>query len=180
MSTCNVTVRMTRGRSPRRAAALTAGLVSLLTAFGASASQDFPSEVQKTLDMPCPPPCTLCHTTQLGGSGTAVKQFAIVLRNTGIMATPPVLVQAGDAAGVGAALKIAEATGMDSDGDMVPDTEELKDGRDPNTPGGDARICGPSYGCGARLAAPPASQTGALIVAGGVAALVAFGLRRRR
>jgi hypothetical protein len=144
-------------------------LVSVLASAGAAASQSFPSEVQKTLDMPCPPPCTLCHTTQLGQAGTAVKPFLIELRNQAIVATPMALVQAGDDAALAAALKHAQTIKMDSDKDMVPDTEELAAGLDPNTAGGETRICGPAYGCGARLAKSPPGKTGTI-------ALAVFGL----
>ena len=171
---------MSTSRLVRCSLAGAAGVLPLLLALGAAASQDFPSEVQKTLDMPCPPPCTLCHTTQIGQAGTAVKPFLIELRNQGLMATPMVVVQGGDEAAVAGALAQARITKMDSDKDMVPDTDELTAGLDPNTAGGDARICGPAYGCGARIAKASPNHHGSAGVAALAVMLVALGLRRRR
>src|SRR5690606_18822801 len=39
----------------------------------AAASQTYPAAVQEALDTPCPPPCTVCHTTPTGGLGQLTK-----------------------------------------------------------------------------------------------------------
>jgi hypothetical protein len=67
----------------------------------------------------------------------------------------------------------------DFDGDGTGAYDELKEGNDPNK-AGDARLCGPSYGCGAHIAKAPAKNGGAWVLAACAAALVTFGFRRRR
>jgi hypothetical protein len=67
---------------------------------------------------------------------------------------------------------------IDSDGDGESDIVELTTGNDPNSEG-EARICGPNYGCGAHISrVPPARSGTALAIAGSVAVLMALGFRR--
>lgn len=144
-------------------------LLSLVTG-SASASSDYPSSLQSALGLSAgPPPCTLCHRTNSGGSGTAGTPFATAMRNAG-------LTGGGDTASLIRALDTLTAASTDSDGDGVPDVSELRAGTDPNaslapqlTP-----TVPPRYGCGAS-AVPETLVLGALI-----AALAPVWRRRRR
>lgn len=145
------------------------GLMGSLWAIEAEASQAFPSAIEKALNMPCPPLCTTCHATPAGGVGTVTKPFGISAKLAGATLF--------DVAKLEQAL-VAMAGKADSDGDGAFDTAELAEGNDPNSKGA-ARICGPNYGCGAHVSRTPPSHDGtALVFAGSVALLTAFGFRR--
>jgi hypothetical protein len=116
----------------------------------------------------------LCHTTPIGQVNTAMQPFALALKDAKYGLTG-----GSNTAGLLTALMAAEAT-LDADKDGALDIAELSEGRDPNTSGGDGRICGPDYGCGAHVARTPPRDATPSALAGAVAALVAFGLRRRR
>ncbi len=142
-------------------------------AASAQASDTFPSVVKDEYDMLCVPTCTLCHTTNPGQSGTAMRGqlFGQLVWNNGAL---PKLDDR-----LKTALAAIKEKGTDSDGDMTSDFDELNEGYDPNKPG-DARLCGPNYGCGAHIAKAPAKNGGAWVLAVTAAALVTFGFRRRR
>jgi hypothetical protein len=163
---------VTRSARPRFALALGIALAS----FGsvpAEASQAFPSTVQAEYDMPCAPTCTLCHTTNPGQAGTAAfgQLFGKLVFANGALPT--------NVDSLKKALAAIKLNKVDSDGNMTPDFEELAEGEDPNKPG-EARLCGPNYGCGAHIAKAPAKNGGAWVLAACAAALVTFGFRRRR
>ncbi|MEZ4221341.1 MAG: hypothetical protein R3B13_10490 [Polyangiaceae bacterium] len=141
-----------------------------LLAAPAVASPSYPGELLDALNMDCAAPCTVCHQDQTGGSGTATKRFAEAMIDVGL--------EGGDEGTVKSAAQALEANGTDSDGDGVGDIDELKQGRDPNVEG-DASICGPQYGCGARVSSQPARGSEPWIVAASAVAL-ALGLGRRR
>jgi len=156
------------------ALALGAGVLSAALWTGsAEASQNYPSAMQSALDMPCVPPCTICHVTDLGGAGTAIKPFVNALRGAGPVGP-------GNEAGLLQALANTKAASppVDSDSDGTDDIAELTEGTDPNAKG-EARVCGPAYGCGAHISrTPPARDGTALVIAGGMAALMVLGFRR--
>jgi hypothetical protein len=173
MSISEVAMR-SRFRALSRVAVLSAGLLGgALWSASAQASQEFPSALSDALGMPCAPNCTVCHATPLGGTGTVVKKFGIAAWVAG-----PLVKQ--DAKSVRTAIDKMRATNppIDSDGDGESDIVELTTGNDPNSEG-EARICGPNYGCGAHISrVPPARSGTALAIAGSVAALMALGFRR--
>lgn len=53
----------------RRLAALALWGATLALSGGASASEPFPELIAEHLDMPCVPPCTICHQTLSGQTG---------------------------------------------------------------------------------------------------------------
>jgi hypothetical protein len=151
----------------------------ILAVFGigasAAASPSYPEAIQSALGMPCAPACTLCHDSQSGGLATANQPFALAMIQAGLAGK--------DASLVAPALEQLELAGgpdagapVDSDGDGEGDVAELREGRNPNGPG---VVCGPRYGCGARV--EPRGQLDGLTLAAalGLTALL-FGLRRRR
>jgi hypothetical protein len=145
-------------------------LVASLWTSGAAASQEYPSALEESLNMPCVPQCTVCHATELGGAGTSIQPFATSVKQAGALGA--------NVDSLLTALATLQAAGKDTDGDMNPDIDELAAGEDPNEAGA-ARICGPVYGCGAHVSRTPPSRNGAAwAFAGCAAALVAFGFRR--
>ncbi|MBK7582947.1 MAG: hypothetical protein IPI67_22475 [Myxococcales bacterium] len=115
--------------------------VGIVAPSVAQASPTFPPELQADLDMPCAPPCTLCHRDSNGGVGTAVQPFGAAIKNAGLTLKSPEKLPK--------ALARLEAESADSDGDGVTDVDELREGRNPNTPG-EGLLCA-TYGCGARV-----------------------------
>jgi MYXO-CTERM domain-containing protein len=177
-------------------AASTLGLVSVLASGTAVASQTFPGAMQEYLASTpggaplCPPTCTLCHTSPSGGSETIrITGFTENLRNQSALAAMMggTQLMAAQPSTVGPAMKALETLDCftdpgtdicDSDGDKVPDVEELRAGTDPDGPGELAEC--PQYGCGASVApaaARPYEVPGAWLVAA-LGALVF--VRRRR
>jgi MYXO-CTERM domain-containing protein len=168
-------------RSPLLLIATTAA--SLLVARAASASPDFPFVVTEHLALAYEPPCTICHQTDAGGSGTAVKPFALAMKERGI--------SAANSDAVAPALDKMAADEVDSDCNEVPDVDQLKAGQDPNTnlfidgsgkSAKESEGCDTSqiaYGCGAhaQLANGPAPWEGAAAV---IAVLGLALVRRRR
>jgi hypothetical protein len=96
---------------------------------------------------------------------------------------------ASDAGSADAATDAAGGTGgsggsgggavVDSDEDGMGDVEELRNGRDPNVAGA-KDICGPTYGCGARVAPRGRIDGLALGAALAVAGALLISMRRRR
>jgi|SoiMethySBSTD1v2_1073268.scaffolds.fasta_scaffold04329_15 hypothetical protein len=161
------------------------GCATLAFARSATATPNFPGEIQSTLNMPCAPTCTLCHATEQGG-GTPVTPFGKQMVATGGLVP-------FDVDSLKNALNLLQTSAQcfatnpptqgpcDSDGDGTPDIEELQAGQDPNTPGGD--LCGsqPRYGCGARVAPASAGiDWVSLLIAGITVAGLARTVRRRR
>jgi hypothetical protein len=166
-------------RAGSRLALLSAGLLGGASwSASAQASLEFPSAVSEALGMPCPPNCTTCHATPAGGLFTVVKPFGVALK--GGAPASMLVISPKSVDSLRAALDKMRAANppIDSDGDGTADLVELSAGNDPNNKG-DARICGPEYGCGAHISrVPPARSGTALAVAGSVAALMALGFRR--
>ncbi len=146
----------------------------------AAASKTYPDAVQKALNMPCAPPCTLCHDTLEGGLGTANRPFGKTVRATGELGCC-------SPGSVADALTKVETTcagaqgGCNSDGDDLLDIAELKEGSDPNEAGPGNLCGGPTYGCGARLAGGSAEFDWVSLLAAGAAALALIhGARRMK
>jgi len=153
----------------------------------AAANPLFPPTVQTDAPLSYTPPCTICHLTLAGGTGTAIKPFALAMRGAGLTDPLP--------GTVGPALTMVAAAmpPIDSDCDGTPDVQQLKDGRDPNFPGeyidnsGKATPsepgCGadagtstpelPAFGCGAQLAPAPAQWSGAAVLVAALGAALA-------
>ncbi len=155
-------------------AALVAVCASASLAFAAAsawASPSYPDAIKSDLNLNSTPPCTICHADNNGGTGTVVKPFGRALMNLGLTAENPSL--------LAAVLTEAATQNLDSGGDGVPDIQELKDGKDPNTAGAGGAaptVEQPEYGCATATGrvAPTASPSAAL------AALVIGWLRRRK
>lgn len=111
--------------------------------------------------------CRLCHAQVVGSAGTAVQPFAETLRRYGISASSSgsdlenVLERLGD---------------EDTDGDGLPDLEELLTGDDPNVEGCGTvqKILVYEYGCVNLVGARPAGSWVGLALA------ALFWLRRGR
>lgn len=163
---------MTSRRRSRRLLPLLAA-VSLASTWAASAeaSPEYPKALREALDAPCAPTCTVCHLTQNGGEGTALKPFAEEMIQGGL--------EGEDEGSISKAIEVLKLSEPDSDDDGIDDLGELAQGRDPNVAGaGD--LCGPAYGCGARIEPDGRLDGWALGFALGVAGLLAARLRRRR
>jgi MYXO-CTERM domain-containing protein len=199
-------IRLAHETSPARRArwsvALSLGLSVFATAEVASAFPTFPGYLQNTLQMECAPTCLLCHTDPEGERDT-VKMGAplggargegVFVQNLIVHAAPMSI--SGSAtnpseAQLAAALqalrmepcdRMAGTSPCDSDGDGKFDVDELVANQDPDDSQADAPLCiGPRYGCGAHVAATPASKhlpdATALLAAFGVALVL---VRRRR
>lgn len=155
-------------------------LALLLVPGVAAASSVYPGDIKSDLSLSYTPPCTICHQTNQGGSGTATQAFAVAMKANG-------LTGGANASALSTALTALETAGTDSDGDGTPDIEQLKAGMDPNT---GATIDGssssgstsvPAYGCGAhaQLAAGPLPNSPAPFLAT-MAAVAGLALTRRR
>lgn len=136
-------------------------LVTLATTKSAWAIEDYPEAVQQALDMPCVPQCTLCHRDNTGGRGTIVKPFGGAMVANGLTDEGTQLISP--------ALRAMQQQRLDSDGDGVGNIQELREGRDPNTPG-DYSVCGPEYGCSV-IAVRAASHHRVFIVLGTILVL---------
>jgi hypothetical protein len=140
----------------------------------ARALPEFPQVISEELATPCIPQCTLCHKTTQGGAGTTDenKPFFISMLNADASFVT------GNPDGVRSALGILATNLTDSDGDGMPDTEELSQGRDPNQDG-EGQLCGGiRYGCGAHIAPSRSTDFGAVSAA--LAAVLALLATRRR
>jgi hypothetical protein len=168
-----------------------AALLAAIAPGLASATAIFPDAVKTDLSLTYTPPCTICHETLGGGTGTVTQAFGKAMKQNGLVS--------GDTAALQAALSALETAGTDSDGDCTPDIQQLKDGRDPNTGayidgsgkptpvvdggcgtgGGGSTSINPAYGCGARLSAAPLPDT-SLPAAATLATVLGLALSRRR
>jgi hypothetical protein len=149
-------------------------LVAVL-AFSASAhaAPDFPTLLAQQLNMPCPPPCTICHQDLAGGFNTVVKPFGRAMMAAGLSPVDSTMAPA---------LSTLERNQTDSDNDGTNDVLELSAGKDPN---GSSDLCGltPRYGCGAHVATaalPDHSSALAALLAASVLGASAHRKRSRR
>lgn len=150
---------------------IVAGLV-LAVAQG-RASTVYPIEVEDTLMLSEPPPCTLCHRNDVGGDGTVVTLFGRSMMELGAT---------GDSnrATLREALLQSDSEGVDSDFDGVTDLDELRSGDDPNdnpNPGADfEELPLPEHGCAVSVTSSRAAQASFLLLS----SLFALGVARRR
>jgi hypothetical protein len=140
-----------------------------LATGNAHATPEYPLILDATFGTPCPNPnsrCVICHTSSRGGQSTAVRPFAVTLKDYGL--------NRGRDVGLLQRALTALPDATDSDEDGVPDKEELMMCGNPS--GADLGA-GPEYGCdGAHLAHRlPSDAPFALI-----ALLVAGAIVRRR
>jgi hypothetical protein len=157
---------LARVRYPHRCLRLV--LAALVLSGGlAHASSIYPPEVRSHLALSYTPDCSLCHANGQTGFGTVNTPFGKSMRARGLVAQ--------NIASLDTALDALSAEKTDSDGDGVPDIDELKAGTDPNVAGGSA-FPPPSYGC-FDVSGQPASPLGLVPVA---LALLVFRLRRAR
>jgi uncharacterized protein (TIGR03382 family) len=108
-----------------------AALVAMLLA-----TPNFPGVIQQQLRLAQPPPCTVCHATNAGGAGTAVKPFGIYLQSRGLVPF--------DEASLRNAL-LADIAERHSSSGGLTDVDALRAGEDPN--GAQASNLVPAYGC---------------------------------
>ena len=107
--------------------------VWLLVVGTARAEPEFPRRIQSTLSLDYAPPCSICHQYGKTGNGTPIEPFAYSMRARGL---------SGDDSTLVPALTSDEADKVDSDGDGIPDTVELKNGTDPDSVANDCIIPG--------------------------------------
>jgi MYXO-CTERM domain-containing protein len=160
------------GWSPVRTAAFAVAAAFILAPVPALADPSFPGAIQDWLVKKngtapdCPVPCLLCHTTAVGTADSVIQAETGFLSNLETRDTP---LDPGAPAGVGFALDrlatkgcrdadpAAPFTPCDSDGDKVPDIEELRLGRDPDgSRNFDTCV---KYGCGATVAPQRSAHT---------------------
>lgn len=116
------------------------GLVALalVTAPTALATPNFPDAVQRELNLSYTPVCELCHVG-VQARGTVNTPFGRAMRQRGL--------QAYDEESLRDALAALRSEAVDSDGDGVPDVEELLAGDDPNQSAQTPDIPEPTFGC---------------------------------
>lgn len=158
-------------------------LCGVLATRPAHAIPEFPERVQAKLGMRCPPPCTLCHQDNNGGPDTIREDsFGSQMVRVGLEGEDDSNVERFiDDVEDGTYVKDGverQLPTQDVDEDGVNDVDELREERDPNTPG-EGVVCGPLYGCGATIA-PPTPHPSSLAAPVAGAALVALSLVRRR
>lgn len=98
----------------------------------ASALEEFPRDIEKTLALKYEPPCRLCHVQNITGAGTLQTSFAMSMRARGL--------NADDRASLPIALEKMRTDKVDSDGDGVLDVDELVAGTDPTSSAPGARL----------------------------------------
>ena len=120
-------------------------LVLLLTTRAGRASENYPEVMRATVPTNQALPCTLCHAIADGGDGAVTTAFGRHMLEFGMTGSDPTSLQR--------ALRRNAARGWDSDGDGVPDIEELVYGTDPSSP---ALSSGPPlmHGCSVGRGAP--------------------------
>jgi len=140
-------------------------LTLLIAAGAARASENYPDVIRATVPTNQALPCTLCHALADGGDGAVATEFGRHMLEFGMKGADPTSLQR--------ALRRNAARGWDSDGDGVPDIEELVYGTDPSSP---ALSSGPSllHGCSVGHRATSSHFSTALF------ALIAWNLWRRR
>jgi hypothetical protein len=121
---------------------------AILLAAALLGTPDFPEAIQRDLQLQAPPRCTVCHATDAGGAGTAVRPFVVYLRSRGL--------QPFDEDSLRNALLAAAGERHSSRGNGVSDVDALKAGEDPNGPAGaDGGDLTPAFGCSGAGATDP-------------------------
>ncbi len=138
---------------------------------GAEASPTYPELVRDTLALGATPTCLLCHDSLQGGAGTVVTPFGRSMQGFGLVREDP--------GSLAQALATMRARHEDSDGDGIPDLDELALGGDPNDgPGRGAGDEPLQHGCASTPLRDPRVLDASLCALG--AALVLASRRRRR
>ena len=159
-------------RSPSRLVcwfAATVGVIAMAVGSPAAAVSRFPPNMSSHLSLGYDPPCRVCHIQGTTGSGSVETPFGVSMHAHGLTS---------DRSTLNPALDALAAANVDSDGDGVPDIDELVADTDPNTPV-DVPLSSsdPSYGC-ATAPAPTTARAADLPLL--VALLGASVLLRRR
>lgn len=149
-------------------AAATAGVI-LLSSSSAWAIEEFPVALQNRLRLGYTPPCSVCHESGLEGIGTVSTPFGLNMRWRGL--------NANDAQSIYTAVDKLGSDRADSDGDGVPDVEELQAGTDPNRYGNAPLLAQqePGFGCSTSPGLGERHLISAVLLALGLS-----GFRRRR
>jgi hypothetical protein len=157
-------------RAPRLLLDTSIAVLVAIAPAVALATPEFPADIQSDLMLDYTPPCTICHVG-VPGPTTATTPFATAMQARGLAPY--------DDSSLATALQKMESDKVDSDGNGVPDIEQLEAGDDPST-GESLADSGPTtvYGCGAQLAVGATSWQGAAAL--GTALALGLGLGRRR
>ncbi len=150
-------------------------LAVLLLASRAHASPNYPEAVQGYLGKGASiPPCTLCHSSDLGGPGTVSTPFGHAVLSHGASGK-------NDVGALRAALAEMDSESDDSDCDGVPDLDELRSGGDPNAGPCQGGLTAQT-GCALRPAASEPAAVGfvELAVLGVWAGVLRLRAKRRR
>jgi hypothetical protein len=107
-------------------------------ALSALASPLYPGTLESELELSCLPPCTVCHATAAGGTGTATQPFAVSLQELG-------LTGASNTESLQTALAQADPA----------DIEALQSGLDPNDGSEFCAVISPTYGCFSHVQSRP-------------------------
>lgn len=112
-------------------------MLATIIAVTLLATPNFPEAISRELHLPAAPRCTICHATDSGGVGTAVRPFAVYLRSRGL--------RPFDEDSLRNALAAAAGEKHSSSGSGLSDIEALQAGEDPN--GADENALAPAFGC---------------------------------
>ena len=145
-------------------ASLLALAATALAPRDARATPDFPMVVQKELELPAitvdpPNGCTLCHTTDVGGS--SLRAFGSLMQQYGAQPYDE------------GSLKQALGAAAQNEPQLIAD---IKAGKDPNDDSSAGSAHTPEYGCAAGGQGSAAGAWGGLALALGVS----FAWRKRR
>ena len=103
----------------KRAFSLCAGIALVVLAPAAHARKEFPGVIARELNAPKDPPCSICHLGGKTSGATVFTPFAWTMRAHGL---------SGSASSVQSAIDGVKADNVDSDGDGVPDWQEIVNG----------------------------------------------------
>jgi len=160
-------------RSPRTIVAFLVLVVMALAAREGLAKSEFVRIIAEHLMLPYDPPCRVCHIQGTTGPGSVQTPFGMSMLAHGLTSSPD---------SVPIALDAMDSDRTDSDGDSVPDVDELRANSDPNTPVpvalGSAE---PTYGCAvAPGCSPPASGVFTAVLLAATLLRWRVTIRRRR